>query len=66
MANQKFGMATPSWVAPMTPASTAVPRREAAQMPTGKAMRVESASAMSARGSETWRRSSTMPATGVR
>ena len=66
MANQKFGTATPSWVAPITPASARLPRREAAQMPTGRAISVESASASSASGSETWMRSRIISATGVR
>ena len=67
MANQKFGTATPSWVAPITAdvgrACRGGPRP---RCPTGKAIAVESASAISASGSETCSRSSTMPATGVR
>ena len=45
IANQKFGTATPSCVAPITPASAAVPRRDAARTPAGNAISVESASA---------------------
>ena len=58
--------ATPSCVAPMMPWSTSLPRRAAAQMPTGKAISDDSASARSASGSETCRRSRIIPATGVR
>ena len=45
MANQKLGMATPSWVAPMTERSAALLRRAAAMIPAGKAIRVDSARA---------------------
>ena len=38
MANQKFGTAMPSWVAPMMTRSAGWLRRVAAMMPTGKAM----------------------------
>ena len=45
IANQKFGMATPSCVAPITPKSPACPLRDAAKIPAGKAIRVDSVSA---------------------
>ena len=45
MANQKFGIAMPSCVAPITEISATEPRRVAAQMPTGKATKMVSAKA---------------------
>ncbi len=66
IANQKFGTATPNWVTPMTVTSAAEPRRDAANMPTGKAIAVDSVSASSASGSEIQSRSPIMSATGVR
>ena len=45
IANQKFGTAMPSCVIPMTPASTTVPRRDAAQIPAGNPMRMLNARA---------------------
>ena len=66
IANQKFGTATPSCVAPMTPMSPARPRRDAANMPAGKAINVLSASAYSAKGNDTHMRAAIMSVTGVR
>ena len=58
IANQKFGTAMPSCVAPITPASaSAVAPRRRPSAPTGMAISVESASASSASGSETTSRS---------
>ena len=65
IANQKFGSATPIWVAPITALSAARPRRAAAMRPAGKAMAVASNSARSASGSETVRRCATSSATGT-
>ena len=45
MANQKLGMATPTWVAPMMVTSVAELRLTAASTPTGKAISVDRAKA---------------------
>ena len=65
IANQKLGIAMPSWLTLMTPTSPALPCRAAANRPSEKARAVVSSIASSASGTVTTSRSPTSCAIGV-
>ncbi len=65
MANQKLGMAMPSWLAAITPTSPSLLCRAAAYTPSTSATSTVMAMAISASGSVTSRRCATSSAVGT-
>ncbi|MNY73695.1 hypothetical protein D3C86_2125480 [compost metagenome] len=64
MANQKLGMAMPTWANPITPTSPILLWRDAAYTPAANASTVVRAIAISASGTVRAKRSSTRSSTG--